>query len=107
MLTLIVSLFLAAASGNWYDHYERGVRLIEQGDAATARAELQSALALRPKEALQASTRPQQYIDYLPHLYLAIAEQMRGDVAAARRELALAEDSGVAQRSEVGRPLLV
>src|SRR5207249_3151083 len=79
----------------------------EQGDGAGARTELQAAIAARPKEGLQIATRPQQYIDYLPHLYLAIANQMSGDVAAARKELALAEDGGVAKRSEVGRPLLV
>lgn len=107
MLSLIVSLFFATASGTWYDHYERGVRLIEQGQAAAARAELESALAARPKEGLQVATRPQQYTDYLPHLYLAIANQMAGDVDAARKALARAEDSGVATRSEVGRPLLV
>lgn len=105
MLTLIVSLFLATS--NWYDHYERGVRLIEKGQGAEARAELQAALAARPKEGLQVAARPQQYIDYLPHLYLAIAHQMSGDVEAARKELTLAEDGGMAKRSEVGRPLLV
>ncbi len=107
MLALILPLLFATAPGSWYDHYERGVRLIEQGDGAAARAELEAALAARPKEGLQMATRPQQYIDYLPHLYLTIADQMSGDVAAARKELALAEDGGVAKRSEVGRPLLV
>jgi hypothetical protein len=105
MLTLIVSLFLA--TGNWFDHYERGVRLIEQGQGTAARTELQAAIAARPKEGLQVAARPRQYIDYLPHLYLAIANQMTGDVEAARKELALAEDGGMAKRSEVGRPLLV
>jgi len=107
MLNLIVSIFLVTASDSWHDRYERGVRLIEQGQAAAARMELEAALAAHPSEGLQVATRPQQYIDYLPHLYLAIAYQMSGDVAAARKELARAEDSGVAQRSEVGRPLLV
>src|SRR2546423_14454703 len=107
MLTLIFSLLLATASNGWFEHYDRGLRLIEQGDGAGARTELQAAIVARPKEGLQIATRPQQYIDYLPHLYLAIANQMSGDVATARKELALAEDGGVAKRSEVGRPLLV
>ena len=105
MLALILSLFLATS--NWYDHYERGVRLIEKGQGAEARTELQAALAARPKEGLQVAARPQQYIDYLPHLYLAIAHQMSGNVEAARKDLTLAEDGGMARRSEVGRPLLV
>jgi tetratricopeptide (TPR) repeat protein len=101
------ALLFAAATLLWHQHYENGVRLIEQGRAADARVELDAALAARPKEGLQIATTPQRYIDYLPHLYLAIADQMSGDVDAARKELAMAEESNVAMRSEVGRPLLV
>jgi tetratricopeptide (TPR) repeat protein len=106
MLTLILSALLAANAA-WYDHYVNGVRLIEQGQAAAARTELESALASRKNEGLQVPTARQQYIDYLPHLYLAIANQMAGDVDAARKHLAHAEESGIAKKSEVGRPLLV
>jgi hypothetical protein len=102
-----VILLLATPTDTWYDHYERGLRFIEQGNGAGARTELEAALALRNKEQLQARTRPHEYIDYLPHLYLAIASQMSGDAGAARKHLSRAEDSGVAAKSEVGRPLLV
>ena len=109
--TLIAVLLLAAsplaAATTWYDHYERGVRLIEQGKAAEAKSELESALAVRAEEGVQVPTTPQQYLDYLPHLYLAIAHQMTGAVDRARKELASAESSGMAAKSEVGRPLLV
>ncbi|HEX6160709.1 MAG TPA: hypothetical protein VF111_11120 [Thermoanaerobaculia bacterium] len=91
----------------FYDYYETGVRLIEQGKHAEARPHLETALASRPAEGVQVPTRPQQYIDYLPHLYLAIAAQNGGDLATARKHLALAETSGAAAKSEVGRPLLV
>lgn len=110
MVSTILALFLATAAttpATWYAEYETGVRLVEQGRAAEARPHLQAALAAYQKEGLQIPTRPQQYIDYVPHLYLAIAHQMVGDLAKAREELALAETSGVAARSEVGRPLLV
>lgn len=111
MLRSALALFLliapAAFGANWYDHYEKGVRLIEQGDAAAAKSALEASLAARAEEGLQVPSRPQQYLDYLPHLYLAIANQMTGDVDSARRHLALAETSGVAAKSEVGRPLLV
>ena len=109
MLKLILAVLLAAGSaqGTWYEHYEKGVRLIGDGHGAEARAELEAAIAQRGAEGLQIATGQQQYIDYLPHLYLAIAAQMSGDVATARKELARAEDSGVAAKSEVGRPLLV
>ena len=111
MLSTLAVLFVLAAAPQsqqtWYDHYERGVRLIEQGQAAAARPELEAALAMRAKEAVQAPTRQQQYIDYLPHLYLAIAHQMTGNLDEARAHLAKAETSGMATKSEVGRPLLV
>lgn len=97
----------AAAAADWYAQYEKGVRLIEQGNAAEARTALEAALAARQAEGLQVPTRIHQYIDYLPHLYLAIASQMTGDVEAARKHLAMAESSGMAAKSEVGRPLLV
>lgn len=104
---LAVVLLLATPSGTWFEHYDRGLRLIEQGQGPAAREELQAAFALRKEERLQVATRPQEYIDYLPHLYLAIANQMAGDVEAARSHLARAEDTGIAAKSEVGRPLLV
>ena len=107
-LAVMLSLVAASAqAADWYEQYEKGVRLIEQGNAADARAALEAALAGRQSEGVQVPTRLQQYIDYLPHLYLAIANQMTGDVDAARKELALAETSGMAAKSEVGRPLLV
>src|SRR5215210_7575122 len=107
-LAVMLSLVAASAqAADWYEQYEKGVRLIEQGNAGDARAALEAALAERQSEGVQVPTRPQQYIDYLPHLYLAIANQMTGDVDAARKELALAETSGMAAKSEVGRPLLV
>ena len=108
--TIVLILSLAAlplSAAEWFEHYEKGVRLIEQGRSEPARESLRAALSARSEEGLQVPTRPQQYIDYLPHLYLAIASQMSGDVEAARKELARAETSGVAARSEVGRPLLV
>ncbi len=104
---LAVVLLFATPADTWYEHYERGVRLIEQGQGPAARAELEAALALRQTEQLQVATRPHEYIDYLPHLYLAIASQMAGEVDAARTHLKHAEDSGIAANSEVGRPLLI
>ena len=109
--TLLIAALLCAApavrAASWYEQYEKGVRQIQQGDAEGARQSLAAALAARSEEGVQLPTRAQQYIDYLPHLYLAIASQMTGDVDAARKELALAETSGMAAKSEVGRPLLV
>lgn len=111
MVRIIFTLLLVcapwASAETWYDDYEKGVRLIEQGNAAAARASLEAAVAARSAEGLQVPARTGQYLDYLPHLYLAIASQMSGDVAEARKQLALAETSSMAAKSEVGRPLLV
>lgn len=108
MNSLLFAILLAVAPQTaWYEQYETGVRLIEQGKHAEARPALEAALAARAEEGVQVPTRPQQYIDYLPHLYLAIAAQNAGDLDAARKHLAKAETSGAAAKSEVGRPLLV
>jgi tetratricopeptide (TPR) repeat protein len=111
MIRIVIAALLfatsSASAANWYDHYEKGVRLIEQGRGEEAREALTAALAGRADEGVQLPTGQQQYIDYLPHLYLAIANQMAGDVEKARKELGLAETSGMAAKSEVGRPLLV
>lgn len=107
LLATLLLLATPAMAANWYEHYEKGIRLIEQGKGEAAKAALDAALAARAAEGVQVPTRPQQYIDYLPHLYLAIASQMSGDVEQASKHLALAESSGVAAKSEVGRPLLV
>jgi tetratricopeptide (TPR) repeat protein len=96
-----------ASAATWYEQYEKGVRLIEQGRAEEAREALAAAVTARGEEGVQVPAGTQQYLDYLPHLYLAIANQMNGDVEQARKELAIAETSGMASRSEVGRPLLV
>ena len=85
MLTIIAVVLLATAPGGvWYEHYENGVRLVAQGQASAALPELQAAAALRGKEGLQVPTRPQQYLDYLPHLCLALAESS-GVAARSRR----------------------
>ena len=107
MHILLLAILLATPSDTWYDHYDRGLRLIQDGQASAARTELEAAYALRSKEQLQVAAGQQMYIDYLPHLYLAIASQMSGDIESARKHLAKAEDSGVAAKSEIGRPLLV
>jgi tetratricopeptide (TPR) repeat protein len=107
MLAFFLMLSMASTAPQWYEHYEKGVRLIEQGQATAARQEIEAALSERAVEGLQVPTNTNEYIDYVPHLYLAIAHQMTGDVEKARQELGRAEDSGVAAKSEVGRPLLV
>src|SRR5260370_26221781 len=107
MRILLLAVLLSTSSGTWYEHYDRGLRLIQDGQATAARAELEAAYALRSKEQLQVAARPQVYIDYLPHLYLAIASQMAGDIDSARKHLAQAEDSRIAAKSEAARPLLL
>jgi tetratricopeptide (TPR) repeat protein len=104
----MVILAVAPQGGGqpWHTHYEKGVALVEAGDGAAAAAELEQALADRPDPALRLRTYGLRYVDYLPHLYLAIALHMSGDTTGARRELAASEAAGVAAQSEVGSELL-
>jgi hypothetical protein len=51
--TLLVALLLTstpAIAENWYEHYEKGVRLIEQGKGEAAKEALDAALAARGAE---------------------------------------------------------
>jgi tetratricopeptide (TPR) repeat protein len=107
IVTFLSAVLFVTATDPWHAHYERGVRLISQGNAAAALVDLRQAMSMREREGLQVPIGSQQYLDYLPHLYIAIASQMTGDVETARKELALAETGGYAAKSEVGRPLLV
>jgi hypothetical protein len=91
---------------SWLEPYRAGVRLVEQGKGAEARKALESALRLRPAGGLRVPAGGVDYVDYLPHLYLAMACQMSGDPDAGRAYLVAAEREGLAEKSEAGRPLL-
>jgi len=111
MLPILFAILVAGLSGapnegTWYEYYEKGINLVENGDGAGARIALEAALARNPKEGLKIPIKNYLFLDYLPHLYLAIALHMTGDVEGARAELQLAERSGVAARSEAGSQLL-
>lgn len=106
---VVLALLLTAPTAErapWFQHYEQGLLLLAQGNARAASVELAEALAARPDEGLTVPTEGPHYVDYLPHLYLAIATYASGDPIAARAHLDAAERSGVAARSEVGRVLL-
>ena len=105
-LLVILAVAPQGSAQPWHTHYERGVALVEAGDGAAAVVELEQALAARPESALRLHTYGLRYVDYLPHLYLAIALHMDGDTARARQELAVADQAGVAAQSEIGMPLL-
>lgn len=90
----------------WYSHYERGVELVERGHGLQATAELEEALRQRPEPGLKIRTYGLRYIDYLPHLYMAMAAHLQGSTERAKRELELCDRAGVAEQSQVGRPLL-
>ena len=108
-LAFVLLMTLTVAPGAdvpWYKHYQRGIDHILAGEAGPAHSELQKALALEPEPRLQVPTYGPNYVDYLPHLYLAIAAQMLGDPATARGHLKNAEGEGIAAQSEAGRSLL-
>lgn len=105
-VSLLLMGFASSPTSEWYVHYERGVRAVERGDPDVAIEELDSALALRSVSGLGVATRPYEYVDYTPHLFLSIAYHMRGDLEQARASLLRAEEAGIAPRSEYGRHLL-
>jgi hypothetical protein len=109
MLSLVLAGAMAAVAPAqpppWLEAYQRGVQLVEAGDGETARAELERSLRLGPEPQLGVPLGSGA-VDFLPHLYLAMASHMAGDPAAARRHLELSREAGVAARSEVGAPLL-
>ncbi|MEJ2189725.1 MAG: hypothetical protein P8Y93_10000 [Acidobacteriota bacterium] len=101
-----LSAAVVFAAAPWYVSYERGLEAFRKGDQETARAEFEEALASRPNEGLHVPTNGLHSVDYLPHLYLAIACYHLGDLEAASEQLAAARKSGVAAESSVGGPLL-
>jgi len=104
---LLLALALPAFGGDaWYEQYERGLQLIQAGDADGALTALQGALAESPEPRLRAPTTGPRYVDYLPYLYLAVASHMAGDAATANEYLEQSEAAGAATLSEVGAPLL-
>ena len=85
MHILLMAVLLSQPSATWYVHYDRGLRLIQDGQATAARAELEAAYELRSKEQLQVAARPQVYIDSLPHLTLATESQCAGGIELDRK----------------------
>jgi hypothetical protein len=108
--TASLLLALVAPAGpdtlGWLEPYRTGVRLVEQGKGVEARKALETALRLRGAGGLRVPAGSVDYVDYLPHLYLAMACQMSGDPDAGRAYLVAAEQEGLAEKSEAGRPLL-
>jgi tetratricopeptide (TPR) repeat protein len=106
LLLVVLSAGAPVAEQPWYSLYDEGVRLVERGRCDEAARVLERAAAARPEEGLRVPTDGLHYVDYLPHLYLAIASHCAGDVASARSHLEAARTSGVAARSEIGASLL-
>jgi hypothetical protein len=104
---LILGLLLTqpASEPPWHQLYQRAIIRLDRGEAAAARADLEAALAQRSAPELGVRIDAVTSVDYLPHLYLAIACHRSGDPKSARRHLEAAA-AGVAASSEVGAPLL-
>ena len=103
-LVLVATVAMAAVP--WYVSYEEGLAAFKDGDHAAARAHFEAALATRAEEGLHVPTEGLHSVDYLPHLYLAIACYHTGDVEAARRQFEAADSSAVAAQSGTGKALL-
>ncbi len=105
---LALSLLLSSApliADSWYEEYDRGLKQLRKGDAATAAVAFQAALADRSTPGRRVRAYGMRYLDYFPHLMLgrSYIEMQRFDMAVPELEAALA--AGAAPAGEV-RPLL-
>ena len=85
--SLLAALLLAPgawARGEWYDHYERAIRSIEQGDGQQALVWLDRALAAKPRSGYL-RTYGNNYIQYAPQFYRGLAWELLDDCTAALR----------------------
>ena len=108
LVHLAFGLLVAAAvalpaygQGPWHRHYARALELIEKGKAEAARTELEKARALLGEPGLRLRTEGVNYVDYLPHLYLAVTAHVSGDAAGAREHFKRAGASGASLVSGV------
>jgi len=106
LLAILLSLASVAGGTTWYQQYEQGLRELDRGHGEAALREFQAAVAQRSEPGLKVRTYGLRYIDYLPHLYLAVTAHMAGEIELAREQLGRAERAGVAAQSREGRELL-
>jgi len=95
------------AAREWYDYYlqardddvrhERWAQCVSNVDAA---------LRLRPKSALNVRTYGLQFIDYLPHYYRGLCLLRQSDYSGALTAFDRAEEVGAAMRSDVRQELV-
>ncbi len=106
VIVMLVAANAVASGLPWYSHYDRGLALIDEGKAAEAVIEFEEAIAKRSKPGTAVRVYSNRYIVYVPHLYLAIAAQMSGDMDKAKSSLENAKQLGVAGETEVGKTLI-
>lgn len=85
----------------FYEHYERGVERIREGDYQEAIVELEQAVLLKPESGARTKTYGVQLIEYFPYHYLTEASLRLGDLDRAAEYLALARKYGEDQSDAV------
>ncbi len=81
----------ALARGEWYDHYEQGLRALEDGRYEQAVDSLQRAMQ-RKKRSGYFRTYGNNYLRYVPHFHLGVAYHGMGDCERALASFTRSED---------------
>jgi hypothetical protein len=92
---LVALLARGAAAAPWQAHYERGVRLLKDGEAAKAEPELRAALEGRAHAGCRVRIYGVKYRDYIPHYELGMALLEQGRESEAAVEFSLEMGDGV------------
>jgi len=95
---LLGMLYCQASWANYKDDYQDGVKAAERGDWATAKRIMQSVLQENSKPSRRLRTYGVNFIQYVPHYYLGMAEMNLGDCQAALQALNNAASQAVVKR---------
>lgn len=108
MLSLLLLLnLLISQEKPWFEHYDDGVKALEERRYSVAISELEAAVSQRPDAKKKAKTYGVQFIEYYPYLHLTRAYINLGDIVNARKNLQLAKNQETAEDAELDRNLQI
>lgn len=98
LAVLLGMLYCQASWADYKDDYQDGVKAAERGDWATAKRIMQSVLQENSKPSRRLRTYGVNFIQYVPHYYLGMAEMNLGDCSAALQALNNSASQAVVKR---------
>jgi len=104
VLSLLLAVGVGAATATFYESYERGVRLEQEGHWAEARTAFLAAVEQRPKAGRHVRTYGLNFLDvYDPYLHLVRVEIHLGLLDEAAAHLERARRAGVSSPAQLRR----